>query len=114
MLEGGNHVVDQTQVSSPEKLYYHRIGQPRQHLLVDCVEPNTSAHRAIVELNLDIDRFDELQLQQPFDEQLRHLSARAQVLESPDDALQITRRLPLLGEQGLAPFRPSPPLTHTY
>src|SRR5882724_5282876 len=108
LLERGNHVVDQTQVSSPEKLHCNLIGEPRQHLLVDRVEANTPAHASIVELHLDIDRLDELQLQQPGDEQFGHLDAWAQVLESPDDALQITRRLPLLGEQRLAAFRAYP------
>src|SRR5262249_3850872 len=54
LLLGGDHVVNQAQVAALEELHNHRVGQPGQHVLVDCVQAYTSAQAAILELNLDI------------------------------------------------------------
>src|SRR5205085_5502290 len=50
----------------------------------------------------------ELQLQEPGDEQFGHLHARGQVLEGPDDALQISSWQPLCSEKELAALRTNP------
>ncbi len=57
-------------------------------------------HPAVVEFRLEVHRLDELQLQQARDEEPGHLDAGLQVLEGPDDALQVARWLAVLGEKG--------------
>src|SRR6185312_6876020 len=54
------------------------------------------------ELRLDRQRLYQLQLEEARDEVARHFDAGIQVLEGPDDALQVARRLAVLREERLA------------
>ncbi len=96
--------MDQPHVAAPVEFHDDLVAQREQHVLVYRVEADTSADAAVTQLHLDIDRLDELQLQQPGDEQLGHLDTRLEILECPDDALQIAGRFSLIREQGLAVF----------
>src|SRR5581483_5111953 len=102
LLERGDHVVTEAHVAPPEELHHRRIGQPAQSLLVDGVESLAVDDPAVVELCFDVDRLDELQLEEAGNEVPGHLDPRLQVLESPDDALQVPRGLTMLGEERLA------------
>src|SRR5215471_112803 len=102
LLERGDHQVNETQEVPTEELEHDRIRHLAQGFLVDGVQADALARRAIVELRLDVDRLDELELEEPRNEQLRHLDPGVKALESVHDALQVPGRLSDCGEEVLA------------
>src|ERR1700722_1894241 len=96
LLQRRDEQINQLQIAAPKQFKDRGIRQLPQDLLIDGIEVYEISFGTVVEAENDVDRLQQIEVQQGFGEPLGHFDAWLQLLKRRLDAFKIRSRLTLV------------------